>query len=133
MKKLLKISGDNYKVYNSYAISQAEFGNFDAAIKLYEKAIDEKPDLPNAYMLLGNLYSDLGKFDLAHEQYNKLIDLNRKDAVAYMSQGNAYYMQNNIEKALVSYRDAIKTAPDNDEYKLVYIQILDEYIDRKEN
>ena len=50
-----------------------------------------------------------------------------------MLTANAYYMQNNLEKALVSYRDAIKMAPDNDEYKLVYIQVLDEYIDKKEN
>ena len=59
--------------------------------------------------------------------------MNYSDAVAHMSMGNSLYMQNNLEKALVSYRDAMKLAPDNDEYKLVYIQILDEYIDKKEN
>ena len=44
---------------------------------------------------------------------------------------NFNYMKNDIDKALIAYREAIKTSPDNDEYKLIYLQILDEYIDKK--
>ncbi len=68
----LKTYGENYKTYVSYAISKAEFGEIETAIELYKKAIDENPDLPNAYTLLGNLYSDLGEYNLAIEQYENL-------------------------------------------------------------
>ena len=74
----------------------------------------------------------LKDIEKAQENYKKALNLNYKNAVAHMSIGNAHYLQGDIENALVSYRDAIKMAPDNDEYKLVYIQILDEYIDKKE-
>ena len=86
-----------------------------------------------AFILLGNLYYELGKYDLANEQYQAAVKLNYTDAVAHVSLGNTYYMQDNVEKALVSYREAIRTAPENDEYKLVYLQVLDEYIDKKES
>ncbi len=57
--------------------------------------------------------------------------MNYRDAVAYMSQGKAYYMQNNLEKAMVSYRDAIKPHPITMNTQMVYLQILDEYMTRK--
>lgn len=75
----------------------------------------------------------MNRFDMAQTQYNKILDKNYRNAIAHISAGNAYYKQNNIEKALVSYRDAIKMSPENDEYKLVYLQVLDEYIDTREN
>ena len=33
-----------------------------------------------------------------------------------------------IEKAIKSYRAAVNMRPDNDEYKLVFIQVLEDYI-----
>ena len=45
--------------------------------------------------------------------------------------GNAHYLNNEIEQAIASYRASINLAPENDEYRLVYTQVLDEYIDKK--
>ena len=45
--------------------------------------------------------------------------------------GNAHYLRGEIENSIASYRAAIKIEPENDEHKLVYIQVLDEYIDKK--
>ena len=45
--------------------------------------------------------------------------------------GNAHYLNNEIEQAIASYRASINIAPENDEYRLVYTQVLDEYIDKK--
>ena len=54
-------------------------------------------------------------------------------AETYMLLGNAHYMKGEIEQAIGSYRSSINIAPENDEYRLVYTQILDEYIDKKRN
>ena len=37
-------------------------------------------------------------------------------------------MNNQIEESLKSYRYAVNLVPENDEYKLVYIQLLEDYI-----
>lgn len=134
-EKALEVDSQDYKTYISYAISQSEFENYDKSIELYNRAINKIAGQGlkenSAYILLGNLYADLRQFDNAQLEYQKALKINHSDAIAYMSIANADYMQGNLEKALVAYRDAIKTAPDNDEYKLVYLQILDEYIGKK--
>ena len=37
-------------------------------------------------------------------------------------------MNNQVEKAINSYRAAVTMRPENDEYKLVFIQVLEDYI-----
>ena len=37
-------------------------------------------------------------------------------------------MNNEVERALNSYRAAVNLRPENDEYKLVFIQVLEDYI-----
>ena len=46
-----------------------------------------------------------------------------------------YYMNNEIERSIYSYRAAINLKPENDEYKLVFIQVLEDFIkdNRKED
>ena len=38
-------------------------------------------------------------------------------------------MNNEIERSIFSYRAAVNLRPENDEYKLVFIQVLDDYIE----
>ena len=85
----------------------------------------------NAYILLANLYTNLNRLDEAMEMYKKALQLSPNNAQTYMLLGNAHYLQSDIEKAISSYRAAIKIEPDNDEHKLVYYQVMDEYIDKK--
>ena len=86
---------------------------------------------PNAYELLGNLDTNLNRLDDAMAEYKKILRFSPNNAETYMLLGNAHYLQGDIEKAIASYRSSIKIEPDNDEHKLVYFQVLDEYIDRK--
>ena len=37
-------------------------------------------------------------------------------------------MNNEIERSIYSYRAAVNLRPENDEYKLVFIQVLEDYI-----
>ena len=38
-------------------------------------------------------------------------------------------MKNEIERSIFSYRAAVNLKPENDEYKLVFIQVLDDYLE----
>ena len=67
----------------------------------------------------------------AMDLYKQALKISPNDAQTYMLLGNAHYLRGEIEKSIASYRAAIKIEPENDEHKLVYIQVLDEYIDKK--
>ena len=47
--------------------------------------------------------------------------------------GNAHYLKGEIEQSIAAYRASINIEPENDEYRLICTQILDEYIDKKRN
>ena len=44
-------------------------------------------------------------------------------------------MNNGIARSIYSYRAAVNMRPENDEYKLVFIQVLDDFVEdyRKED
>ena len=38
-------------------------------------------------------------------------------------------MNNEIERSIYSYKAAVGLSPENDEFKLVYIQVIEDYIE----
>ena len=65
------------------------------------------------------------------DEYKKILRFLPNSAETYMLLGNAHYLKGDVEKAIAAYRSSMSIEPDNDEYKLVYFQVLDEYIDKK--
>ena len=82
----------------------------------------------NAYILEGNMYSNMKDYDKALEYYNKALALSPNDPGIHVLIANTYYMATRIEDSLKSYRYAVNLVPENDEYKLVYIQLLEDFI-----
>ena len=95
---------------------------------MYKKAIEINPKEVNAYILLGNLYSNIKKYNEAEEQYREALKINKLDPSIFVLIANTYYMNNQIERSIFSYRAAVNLRPENDEYKLVFIQVLEDYI-----
>ena len=61
-----------------------------------------------------------------------IITLEAKDSAGTLFTDSAeiiLYMKNEIERSIYSYRAAVNLRPENDEYKLVFIQVLEDYID----
>ena len=42
---------------------------------------------------------------------------------------NVFFMNKQLERSITSYRAAVNLRPENDEYKLVFIQVLEDYIE----
>ena len=95
---------------------------------MYKKAIEINPKEANAYILTGNLYSNIKKFKEAEVQYKEALKINKLDPSIYVLIANVYYMNNEIERSIYSYRAAVNMRPENDEYKLVFIQVLEDFI-----
>ena len=127
------MEGDNYKAYICYAISLSEFGEYDMAVEMYKRAVGVKPDEIDAQTLLANLYTNFNFIDMAMDLYKECLRLKPNSAETYMLLGNAHYLKGEIEQAIGSYKSSINISPENDEYRLIYTQVLDEYIDKKRN
>ena len=121
--------GDNYKAYICYAIAKSDFKDYEDAAELYKKAVEANPNEANAYILSGNLYSNIKKYKEAEAQYKEALKINKLDPSIYVLIANVYYMNNEIERSIYSYRAAVNMRPENDEYKLVFIQVLDDFIE----
>ena len=102
------------------------------AIKKYEEAISVNPDMPNAYILMANIYVEKSQLEKAAGLYEKAAELKPDDPKTYTFIGNTYFMMDNLEKAILTYRKAINIDSKNQENKLVYLDMIQEYITRKE-
>ena len=84
-------------------------------------------------ILLANLYTNFNHLDMAMDLYKEALRIKPNSAKTYMLLGNAHYLKGEIEQSIASYRASINISPENDEYRLVYTQVLDEYINKKRN
>ena len=102
------------------------------AIELYKKAIKLEPDQSKAHILLGNMYSNQRKFAEAEAEYKEALKISQLDPDLYILIANTYYMNNEIERSIYSYKAAVGLSPENDEFKLVYIQVIEDQLHKNE-
>ena len=90
-------------------------GNYDAAIYLFNKAVDLNPDNEYLYNDLGLCYVALGDMDLAIPEFSKAIELNSDCVEAYYNRGLAYFGQgrSGAPDAISDFTKAIELDPDN--------------------
>ena len=72
------------------------FGDIESASALFKR---------------GNQSYDEAKFDKAIEEYEKILDLKIKNYQVFYNLGNAYFRQNQLGKAILSYRRALALEP----------------------
>ncbi|MFA5032164.1 MAG: glycosyltransferase [bacterium] len=65
------------------------------------------------YEMLGEVYESAGLKDKAIFYYNKTIETDRNYIVPYLKLSRIYEQQNELEKAMESYKNAISIQPDN--------------------
>ena len=75
------------------------------------------------------MYSNYKKYDDAESHYREALKINKLDPSIYVLIANTLYMNNEVERSIYSYRAAVNLRPENDEYKLVFIQVLNDYIE----
>ena len=86
-------------------------GNYQEAMKLYNEAIQIKPDFSWPYNNRGGIYLTLGNYQQAINEYNKAIELDHKNAFSYGHRGSAYYELGNKKQAIADYNKAIELDP----------------------
>lgn len=76
-----------------------------------ETAAKLEPKNPEAFNLLGDLYSELNNGTVAAGHYNKALDLDKNQVKALLHKGQLYKRSTNFEGALVEFENCLKIDP----------------------
>lgn len=90
-------------------------GDFEYAVTALTKYVEEYPESPQAWSLLGWAYGKTDQYEIAEECFQKAIQLNPNWDNAYVGIGALYRKTGKIDKAREAYLNAIKIYPENGE------------------
>jgi tetratricopeptide (TPR) repeat protein len=110
-------------ILSSYTQGKASYeqGNYEEAIKPFEKGIENIEQLQNdrkstfayVYKDFGTVLSELGRYAEAIENYSIALELDPDDAMAYRGLGDVLYDLERYEEANENYYKATACAPDD--------------------
>jgi Flp pilus assembly protein TadD len=97
-----------------------------AAVEPLERSIELQPDLPDAYLALGNAHARLGRVGDAIDAYRQALEVDEEFAAAHTNLGAAYLRQidsaadsdttaGQVQKAIDSFRTALELEPEDAE------------------
>ena len=101
--------------YNSRGIAFETKGQFDKAIKDYDKAIALSPSYYEAFFNRGTAFETKGQLDKAIVDYDKAIALNPSYYEAYANRGMIYEKMGQPDKAIEEYHKTITLDPSSHE------------------
>ncbi len=99
----------NEKLEEGLALYYAK--DYNGAIKLYDEALQLKPDWHWAYNNRGNAYSYLEQYEQAIKDFNKAIELNPNWEYPYNNLGTVYGRLGQYERAIQDLNKAIELNP----------------------
>jgi tetratricopeptide (TPR) repeat protein/S1-C subfamily serine protease len=113
--KAIKLSpDDDFKLYWLRGVVLYYSEKYPKAIEAFKKSIEIRPTI-QAYILLGNTYSDTQDFENALLAYNQVISYYAEDTSLYKLRGFVYYQLNDMQNALADLGKAIELEPENPE------------------
>ena len=107
-RELIAKGTSNHNVYGNLAALCAMSGNRNEVVELLNKAIEIKPNFPEAYSNLGSVLKELGNLKAAISSFQQAIKLKHNYPEAHNNLGNALQKQDRIDDAIISYEKAIK-------------------------
>ena len=89
-----------------------ELKRYDEAFAAYDKALALKPDLAEAWLGRGNVFTELKRYDEAFAAYDKALALKPDLAEAWLGRGNVFTELKRYDEAFAAYDKALALKPD---------------------
>ncbi|MDX1707801.1 MAG: tetratricopeptide repeat protein [Desulfobacterales bacterium] len=99
------------------------YGNNEAAVQYFHKAIVLDPNFSQAYFSQGVSYGQLGQYQKAIAQINMAIQKEPQNSLYYYGRGRVYLLWGDKEKAMADFR---KAAEMGDEDALNYLEYIED-------
>ncbi len=87
-------------------------GRSDEAMTCFQKAVEMKPNFPDAYIHMGNIVQAQNRSDEAISYYEHALRLDPDSAMAWNNMGNLIRRQGRLNEASRHYHQAIRLNPD---------------------
>ena len=97
--------------------AKTEKGDYQSAIRDYQRALQSCPDSPDAYYQIGAAQYGAGNKQAAIENFNQVIRINPRNADAYVFRGIVRSKQGDKQGAIADYNEAIRLNPN---YAIAY-------------
>jgi len=97
--------------YFNSGIEKANSGDYEGAIKEFDKAVEINPKFAEAYYNRGVAKGELGDYRGGIEDYNKAIEINPRYAKAYYNRGVLKGNLGNYRGEIEDYNKAIEINP----------------------
>ena len=94
--------------YNGKGVILYQLGQYEEAIKLFDKAIEINPNYPEPYTHKGLCLTYLKMYEEALECHNKSIKLNPNHSGAYNNKGKTFVDMGKLKEAMECFNEAIK-------------------------
>lgn len=116
-----KLEADkNSLVFMPLASAYIKIGSYNDAVGVLLKGIDAHQELPSAKTMLAQAYLGLGQNEDAKGLLTEIRVIDPANYLAEKLLGDIYRGENDIKKALISYRNAFSASPeDGDLHKLI--------------
>ena len=116
LEKLLeavKLDPTNSAIHQELALAYRDLEEFQLSLDHFKKALELRPEFPQAWNNMGTVYLLLGQWDLAVNCFQMAVGdiLYRTPHFAYNNMGLAYIKNEQYQKAIASFRKALKAAP----------------------
>jgi tetratricopeptide (TPR) repeat protein len=107
----LKVTDNNWFIYNGRGNANYTLGNYRQAIEDYDRAIEINPDFLDAHNNRGDAYIGLGNYRQAIEDYNRAIEINPDFVDAYSNRGLSYSKLGQYQLAIEDFNKVISLKP----------------------
>lgn len=89
----------------------ADKGEWEKAIKEYDKAIELDPEMDTGFHARGTARLHLREWDKALKDLDEAVRLNPRHAIAFNNRGVAWYQKGDLDKAMADYDKAAELRP----------------------
>lgn len=113
LKAIVSRNPDDPNALNNLGAFYAQQGNFNEALKYFERAAAFEPDNNGIYINLGNVYAIKGMHSKAKKAFNHVLDKNKREYIAYLSLANIYKKEGNNELAIEMLNKYLLYSPEN--------------------
>ena len=116
LEKLLeaaKLDPANSAIHHELALAYRDLGEFQLSLNHFKKALELRPEFPQAWNNMGTVYLLHRQWDLAINCFQMAVGdiLYRTPHFAYNNLGLAYIKKEQYQKAIASFHKALKSAP----------------------
>jgi tetratricopeptide (TPR) repeat protein len=112
--QILQLDPTNPEAYFMFGLNFAEQGDTARAINSFQTAVENEPEMLDAWIQLGQLQAAIGN-SIAEKYFDSAISINPENVIAWHAKADYLSDENRLEEAIEVYREIARIKPSYEE------------------